>query len=65
MQERKDEMTPKEAAAYLGFKSPAWIYKLIHLRRIPYHKRPGKKPRGGGIWLNANELDKWRESGKE
>jgi hypothetical protein len=58
------KLNVKEAAEFLRFKSgAAYIYQLIAKDpTFPYHKRPGKKPRGGGIWFIQEELRKWEDS---
>jgi excisionase family DNA binding protein len=40
-----------EAAVYTGL-SKAYLYKLIHLKKIPYYK-----PTGGKVFFKQEELD--------
>lgn len=60
--ERNTLMT-EEAAKYLHL-SISWIYQLVRDGLIPYHKLPGKPPRGGNLWFKVAELDAWRDSGE-
>jgi excisionase family DNA binding protein len=42
-----------EAAEFLGLK-PSYIYKLIHLGRIPHYK-----PTGGRVFFKQEELEQF------
>jgi excisionase family DNA binding protein len=44
-------LTITETAAYTGL-SKAYLYKLIHLKKIPYYK-----PTGGKVFFKQEELD--------
>jgi len=47
----KEFITSKEAADYLGVTLP-YLYKMVHLKKIPYYK-----PRGKMIYFSVAELD--------
>ena len=47
-----------EAAAFTGLK-PSYIYKLIHLRKIPHYK-----PTGGRVYFKRGELEQFVFRGK-
>jgi excisionase family DNA binding protein len=40
-----------EASRFTGLK-PSYLYKLIHLKRIPYYK-----PTGGRVYFKQSELE--------
>lgn len=50
---QKNYLILPEAAEYLGM-SPAYLYKLVQFRRIPYYKPNGKK-----LYFQVEELDAW------
>lgn len=52
-----------DAAEYLGI-SISWLYQLVRDNLIPFHKKPGKPPRGGNLWFKVAELDAWKDSGE-
>jgi excisionase family DNA binding protein len=47
-----------EAAAFTGL-SPNYLYKLIHLRKIPFYK-----PTGGRVYFRRAELEEFVFRGK-
>ena len=47
-----------EAAVYTGLK-PSYLYKLIHLKRIPYYK-----PLGGRVFFKQDDLEAFIFRGK-
>ncbi len=50
---QKEILTPAELAEYTGF-SKSYIYKLTHLREIPFYC-----PRGKLIFFKRSEIDNW------
>ncbi len=42
-----------EAADYLSLK-PSYVYKLVCLGKLPYHKPNGKK-----LYFSREKLDRW------
>ncbi|RIJ48764.1 DNA-binding protein [Maribellus luteus] len=50
---QKEILTPTELAEYTGF-SKSYIYKLTHLREIPFYC-----PRGKLIFFKRSEIDSW------
>jgi predicted DNA-binding transcriptional regulator AlpA len=63
--EKRKKLNVREAAARLGL-VPAYIYQLIAKDpTFPYHKRPGKGQRGGGVWFDPDEIDRWEDSGRD
>jgi len=48
-----------EAAEYLGF-SKTYLYKLVHLRKIPCYK-----PAGGRIYFKKDELEQFVFRGRK
>ncbi|MFP3042049.1 helix-turn-helix domain-containing protein [Treponema primitia] len=52
-------MNLSEAAAYTGL-SKTYLYKLIHLKKIPCYK-----PTGGRVFFKREELDQFIFRGKQ
>lgn len=52
--EARKPLRPKEAAEFLGIKL-TYLYKLTHMKQIPYYKRPT----GHGLYFDKAELEKW------
>lgn len=50
----KDALTVDEVAAYTGL-TKSYIYKLVHLRGIPYYKNAG----GGRTYFRKQEIIDW------
>ena len=50
----KDALTVDEVAEYTGLKK-SYIYKLVHLRQIPYYKNAG----GGKTYFHKQEIKAW------
>lgn len=50
----KNALTLDEVAAYTGL-TKSYIYKLVHLRRIPYYKNA----RGGRTYFRKQEIEEW------
>jgi len=50
---QKQQLTLEEAALYLSI-SKSTLYKLIHLKKIPFYK-PGNKL----VYFKRAELDQW------
>jgi excisionase family DNA binding protein len=48
---RKAALSVNEAAAFTGL-SPNYIYKLVHLRKLPFYK-----PLNGRIYFKQTELE--------
>jgi len=48
-----------EAARFTGLK-PSYLYKLIHLKRIPYYK-----PTGGRVYFKQGELEDFIYRGRQ
>ena len=48
-----------ETAVYTGLK-PSYLYKLIHLKRIPYYK-----PLGGRVFFKQDDLEAFIFRGKQ
>lgn len=55
-QAQRHLLTPAEAANYLGFKL-SYVYKLIHLKEIPYLKCGARFVR-----FRIDDLQKWQNS---
>ncbi|MDR0316342.1 MAG: helix-turn-helix domain-containing protein [Treponema sp.] len=51
-------LTLKDAMELTGF-SRSYIYKLVHWKKIPYHK-----PTGGRLFFKQNELEEFCYRGK-
>ena len=51
MKHNQKALTVDEAAQFLGFKKN-YVYKLIHLKKIPFYK-----PLGGRVYFKAEELE--------
>ena len=52
-------LSVKEAMEFTGY-SRSYIYKLIHLRKIPCHK-----PTNGKVFFKQSELENFIFSGKQ
>jgi excisionase family DNA binding protein len=50
---QKEILTPTELSEYTGF-SKSYIYKLTHLREIPFYC-----PHGKLIFFKRSEIDSW------
>lgn len=50
----KDALTVDEVVIYTGLKK-SYIYKLVHLRQIPYYKKAG----GGKTYFRKQEIEEW------
>jgi excisionase family DNA binding protein len=50
---KKDVLNPAELSEYTGF-SKSYIYKLTHLREIPFYC-----PHGKLIFFKRSEIDAW------
>ncbi len=50
----KDALTVDEVVIYTGLKK-SYIYKLVHLRQIPYYKNAG----GGKTYFRKQEIEEW------
>lgn len=50
----KDALTMDDVALYTGLKK-SYIYKLVHLRQIPYYKNAG----GGKTYFRKQEIEAW------
>jgi excisionase family DNA binding protein len=48
-----------EASRFTGLK-PSYLYKLIHLKRIPYYK-----PTGGRVYFKQSELEAFIFRGRQ
>lgn len=55
---QKEILTPTELSEYTGL-SKSYIYKLTHLREIPFYC-----PRGKLIFFKRSEIDEWLLSNK-
>lgn len=52
-------MDTREAASYLGFRSPSPLKKLVAARQVPYVQDTP----GGKCWFQRSALDRWRLGG--
>ena len=50
----KTALNMDDMAAYTGL-SKLYLYKLVHLRKIPFYKNPGGKL----TYFNKAEVDRW------
>jgi len=48
-------LTLEEASKFLGY-TPSYIYKLVHLKKIPCHKPTGDR---GRLFFKQNELEEF------
>ena len=51
---KKKVMRVEDAAEYLGLRK-ATIYKMVHLKQIPYYKSQGGKT----TYFDREEIEKW------
>ena len=49
----KEVLTAKELAEYTGFKI-SYIYKLVHLKHIPF-----SKPHGKNLFFDRMKINRW------
>ena len=50
----KNALTVDDVVIYTGLKK-SYIYKLVHLRQIPYYKNAG----GGKTYFRKQEIEEW------